>query len=297
MSSSDAYTYAYANVGLVGESDSSYVYAYANVGLQATHSQEGSSYFVANIGAGANHSREALNHFLANITLPEAIEAGLLTADDFSEDGALPGKMTKANGHRPELTWEASAGTWLVSDGVVTHSGPGDDFAFVDVQQYDMDVRLKIQLQTSGFLGVVARMVDPNNLVMSDVAANGTQRAYKRVGGSWSDLGAIEGTVSSGDEIGIRIIGTSVELLRNGAVVDTATVADSVLQTGTKAGLRAGGTHNGSGSLDDFRVGVAGDFTPAVSGGGAGLWRRIGPRRLHAGYSRFFTRQSSRRYY
>lgn len=94
---------------------------------------------------------------------------------------------------------------------------------------------------------VRARFTDiDNNLSLS--YNEDTLILRKRVSGTWTDVLDI-GTDSSifvddGDDIGLKVAGTAVDVIKNGSSIGTYTITDTVLETGRAGFSNGGGTGN-----------------------------------------------------
>jgi hypothetical protein len=153
--------------------------------------------------------------------------------------------------------WTANQGTWGISSNqAYPVSGNDGDTATVDVSATDVTVGLTVATQpASKGTGVVARFVDVNNyyLLTCDSSA-GNVGLYKKVAGTFTQLAVSGGSISNGDELRLRLTGSSVvgEVRRAGALLRTLSATDGALTSGTRVGIRVGYAGNSATRVDDF---------------------------------------------
>lgn len=134
-------------------------------------------------------------------------------------------------------TWVQTGGPWGYLGGSMYQSGATLGEAVFDCGLTDVDVRLIVLTRPSaGNLMVVARYVDASNFYFVSINSAGSMTLQKVVAGVSTSLGASGGLLLPGDEMGLRVYGTTIELLLNGNV--QTVVTDSDLAVGTKVGVR-----------------------------------------------------------
>lgn len=122
------------------------------------------------------------------------------------------------------------------------------------------DQRIQVTM-TTGNSGddynlLVGRAVDANNMYAAEFNTSQT-RLYKRVTGTWTQIGQTGAGIGDGSVVVLNIKGTNVELLDDGVLRAAAT--DSSLSSAGSAGVGMGGIANGTGDintqvLDNFSV-------------------------------------------
>ncbi|WP_198153048.1 DNRLRE domain-containing protein [Pseudofrankia sp. DC12] len=161
-------------------------------------------------------------------------------------------------------TWQALAGTWGVSNNSAYLVSAGI-FKSVAVVPAPADGTIQFSTPTTqSRLGVAFRVQDADNMWM--LYENGTSLVLaKRSGGLESTVKTVTGVCcATTDTYGVRMVGSTLQMLRNGVVVGTAT--DSAFSTATKAGLYAQST--GTGRIDGLTItpeGHRATFTAANS--------------------------------
>lgn len=157
-------------------------------------------------------------------------------------------------------------GTWgIVSSRAYCVVSAAQSVAYLDASITDADVQVTLATMSAD-VGLVARVVDSNNYFLSAVTSGTGFRLYKRVAGSFTQLGTTySGTPANGDVLKLTVNGTSLTVYVNGTSRITAT--DSSHASATKFGLRA---HNDSSSrFDDFSVTGLGGGTSVSPGAGS----------------------------
>ncbi|WP_283215120.1 DNRLRE domain-containing protein [Pseudofrankia sp. DC12] len=147
-------------------------------------------------------------------------------------------------------TWQALAGTWGISNNSAYLVSAGI-FKSVAVVPAPADGTIQFSTPTTqSRLGVAFRVQDADNMWM--LYENGTSLVLaKRSGGLESTVKTVTGVCcATTDTYGVRMVGSTLQMLRNGVVVGTAT--DSAFSTATKAGLYAQST--GTGRIDGLTI-------------------------------------------
>lgn len=159
------------------------------------------------------------------------------------------------------VAWDynGGAGEITVDNGALRKPAAGGNyFAGLPVgatPDYEFTFKLT-QLHLGQSLYIVARRASPVLSPAPDdyrltMEANGAMRMVKRVGGVSTEIGSISGNTVAGDRIGLRVIGTRIEVLRNHATV--LTVTDTSLSAPGWVGVSGPGTSYGF-VIDDLVV-------------------------------------------
>lgn len=147
---------------------------------------------------------------------------------------------------------------WTVDEGAMTITsnevvgGTGVNFArATGASPSSADYKVETERRsTSGNLNVFARSTDLNNLYLYQQQFNSILNLYKRVSGTWTQLGSnVTGSTRSiGDTVKIEVSGTTIKGFLNGVEQHSQTDS-SITATGT------GGVRNtGSNSFDNFII-------------------------------------------
>lgn len=158
-----------------------------------------------------------------------------IASDTFSRiDGPLG---LTSWGHKP---WVSPGDAFGIASGRAKFvSGTGNGFAVIDAGA--LDVEVTAQLGTPPIdgtvVGLMARYSGPTNQLVVQTRATVSKTSYalwERVDGAITMLADSEVTPVIGDNFGLRVVGTSVELVVNGKTVATGT---ATLAAGTSVGL------------------------------------------------------------
>jgi hypothetical protein len=150
--------------------------------------------------------------------------------------------------------WTYPAGTWGITSSSVAYTqvlGAQESVAIINANKQDMRAQFVISaFANSAGLGAIARFSDINNYYLVDTSGS-SLILYKKVAGTFTQL-ASGGTTVPGDTIGINVQGTTIQALKNGVVILTAT--DSSVPPGTYVGMRNGesGAGPGTARYDSF---------------------------------------------
>lgn len=146
--------------------------------------------------------------------------------------------------------WGISSNLMYKSSNVV-----GASSATVETGTTDHDVRCIItQRNTANTQGLVARWQDNSNYYYLEVPTTGIMRLLKVVAGVTTILasGTI-GTSSTTSELGLRVRGSTIEVLNANQI--TFSTTDTSLTSGTKAGLWSDGSATNTLRVMNFRCG------------------------------------------
>lgn len=150
------------------------------------------------------------------------------------------------------LSWTQHVGTWQAVAGAAKAASLTSSVAIATVDTGEADVIATLRFtRSSGTGSVLVRYVDNTNFVRA--SHDGTS-AYliKNVAGVQTTMIGTAATYVAGAPIRVICEGTKFRLYYNDAQVGSeATIADAVLQSGTKQGIRATST---SDTFDDFNV-------------------------------------------
>lgn len=185
----------------------------------------------------------------------QAVTAGPMSivSDSFNraDSAAAWGTSDAAEGGTSQA-WTPLSGTWGITGntayGVAT---TGDHLTVLDAGVTNVDIRATVFALPGGAgnVGVVGRVLNSSNYYLVQVNSAGSIGFFKRVAGAYVQLGTTyTGGFSAGDELGLRCVGSTIDALKNGVVIKTAT--DASLATGTKVGIRA--DTSGTWRLDRF---------------------------------------------
>lgn len=149
------------------------------------------------------------------------------------------------------VAWTQDLGTWSVVGGRAkpTSLASGGADATVNLNKTDVIAAVKFYRGTTGFLTLYLRYTDVNNHIR--LGHDGTQVILiKRVSGVDTTLFTTANTFVAGAELSCQCIGTKFRVFYNNAAINgEQTMADAVLQTGTKFGIRTNDLGN---EFDDF---------------------------------------------
>jgi hypothetical protein len=117
------------------------------------------------------------------------------------------------------------------------------------------DVKVKLTpttMSTAGrFASVVGRYADNNNYYLAQTDTSNSQ-LYKRVAGTYTQLGSDAAAVAAGTVLELRCVGSTISLWGNG--VELVSVTDTDLTAGTNCGVRVGGAGSTVLRMDTFSV-------------------------------------------
>jgi hypothetical protein len=133
-------------------------------------------------------------------------------------------------------TWTASSGSWKILTKAAQGQAAANNIATIETGVADHWANVTLTYpDTTGTKAIVARYADSSNFYRFGTFA-GVLKLQKIVAGAATDLATPAGTVASGMTLGIRCVGSSINLYVGGLLV--ATVTDAALATGTKVGIQ-----------------------------------------------------------
>lgn len=142
--------------------------------------------------------------------------------------------------------WSALVGTWGITGSTGYTTTTVEGFAAFDSGYSNFSVGLRIPA-TSGYFGLLFRVVDANNLWL--LASDGL---WLRSGGTWTNKGGMGGWVA-GDVMSATVSGSTITAYKNG--VQFASLSDATFVTATKVGLYANASP-ATGRYDDLELAV-----------------------------------------
>jgi hypothetical protein len=150
-------------------------------------------------------------------------------------------------------TWSYSnsvSNPWGISSNQAYLVSGTNAFAFVDSGKADVEISATFPVSptSSTVHNIIARYTDTNNHYMFQ--NNGSNILfYKRVSGTYTQLGTVANTPQANDVMKVSLIGSTITLFING--VQKAQWTDSTYTTQTKHGLQAG---TNACRFDDFKI-------------------------------------------
>lgn len=184
-------------------------------------------------------------------------------SDDFNRANSTSSLGTPSDGGS---AWVVLAGTWGInSNQAYTSASTSQATAYLEASVSDVEVQVTVNTVAEGTL--LVRAVDATNYLILAWAGVGTGIIYKRVAGTFTQIGSsIFSTLSNGDVVKFVANGSALEVFRNGSSVWTLT--DSTHISATKHGMRS--QSNTTQRLNDFSI-------TDLGGGGGGFqaaWAR-----------------------
>ncbi|WP_052061881.1 hypothetical protein [Rhodococcoides fascians] len=192
-------------------------------------------------------------------TLGNPAVGTVLLSDGFSGSGELNGRSTDSAAGGTAAAWTASpAGRYAVGSGRLTLAITQNESPAATAPMPTSDVELTCRVVTrpaatgtSVYLDV--RRQSGNSTSIRIRIGSTTVDLRKRVGATTTTFPGSSTSLADGDVVGVRVIGSTLSLLKNGAVV--VTVTDTDILTGS---LVAIGAFNSAASdsivLDDYKV-------------------------------------------
>lgn len=145
--------------------------------------------------------------------------------------------------------WTAIRGTWGVTSNAaynVTHAD--DDVVLINAGTGKNDQRVTCKVTPAA--GLIVRSDSTQANCYMWYISNGGGTLYKRVSGSYNNIGTVSGTINPGDTCEMQIAGTAITIRVNGLQIYSGT--DSTITTGTYSGMRSAG--DGGAIWDDFNL-------------------------------------------
>jgi hypothetical protein len=168
-------------------------------------------------------------------------------ADSTSSMGSTDG-----SGTLDPLTWTAQLGTF----GITSNQGypfalsGGRAVATVDLSQANVDISLTSTSSNSA--AIVFRYSDTSNFWIWWNDGTSNTALWKRVAGTFSQVGSSHGSAGSSDVLRVVVVGSSITAYRNGGVLETQT--DSFNSSATLHGIYS---NNTAGRFDSWSAASA----------------------------------------
>ena len=168
--------------------------------------------------------------------------------DDFNRADSSSSLGTPSDGG---TGYTISSGTWgIASNQGRCVSSTAQSIAYTEASAANADVQVTLTTISTD-IGVVCRVVDSNNYILGTATGGSGYRLYKRVAGSFTQLGSTSVNIpANGEVLKLTLNGSSLTLYSNG--VSRVAATDSAHSTATKHGLRA--NSDTSSRFDDFSV-------------------------------------------
>ncbi len=112
----------------------------------------------------------------------------------------------------------------------------GDMVTVLETQETDHWVRVSITAIGSGNVGVVARFVDNGNHYLAQVNTSAQLQLFRKVAGSYTQIGSGATGFAAGAEMGLRVTGSRIRMYVDDTLIYDVT--DTNIALGTKAGIR-----------------------------------------------------------
>lgn len=154
--------------------------------------------------------------------------------------------------------WVANAGTWGITSNLGYKVSANNNFQAASLECSSSVGTVEVTVTNVSNQGVVGRLVDASNFILGQIASSNFLAVYKRVGGTFTQIGSTySGTTSDFDVVSMAIdASNNITLYQNG--VSRVTGNDSAHSTATKWGMMIYST---SSLMDDW------SFTDAGGGG------------------------------
>ena len=146
--------------------------------------------------------------------------------------------------------WVLHAGTWGVASNECQKSANDTTFEIATLEASSTQVEVQATLVVQANDGLVVRAADNNNFIMGQVTS-GTLAIYKRVAGTFTQIGTnYSGTTSNGDVYKLTVDASNlISFYQNGTLRKSGT--DSAGSSNTKHGLMMRGI---SSRWDNFSI-------------------------------------------
>lgn len=192
-----------------------------------------------NIGTSYNYRVTAQNvagEAPASATLTVSTSgtpATVIASDSFNRADATSLGSTDSAAGGTAKTWSTSSQIGIVGNKAGRLATPTSTrFAWFDGGVADGYAEAVVTLSDTSDLSIVARYQDSTNYYRCIVSSAGNLQLSKTVAGTTTAItSAVNGIVASGDRVGLRLIGTTLQAVHNGVVQITST--DTSLATGT----------------------------------------------------------------
>jgi hypothetical protein len=165
--------------------------------------------------------------------------------------------------------WVALQGTWGIlsnQGGLIADAGDSQDVAVLECGSSVVTVQTTITFGSCD-VGLVARVVDSTNYLLFAVNSSTGCKLYKRVGGTFTQLGTTDATTPvTGDVIRMSVsAGNAITCYRNGVHLPNLDSTDAAGSTATQHGIRSSGYVAATVSFNDFSITDDGGGPPTLS--------------------------------
>lgn len=173
------------------------------------------------------------------------VSASISITDSFTgTDGTLLNGRATETGSK---TWSALVGNWNISgNAAATTATVSESVLVIDSGVSDGTAQIKI---TNNVVNsrIIFRYTDATNLLLVQNDGTSKYALFKKVAGTYTQIGASAGTAANNDILKVVLLGTSVTVYNNNVQIMTATITE--FQTATKHGI---GCNTTSTKIDDF---------------------------------------------
>lgn len=139
------------------------------------------------------------------------------------------------------------------------------------------NAEVTVQVVGTSYMGVVGRFVDTNNHILVQALVGGYAILYQKIGGVFTTLASPSNVFTSGDRLGLRVVGTTAVVLLNGAIIGTGSLTGAgALANATRWGLNgyAIGDRFDDLAIDDLFVPVVVSYGNTVRAPDPLVWER-----------------------
>lgn len=186
---------------------------------------------INDIGAGA---------WSAVVTNSTATALTVLASDSLNgtDTSSIAGRVTDSYHGGTAFTWASSGQIGITGNAAKRQPTPTSvRFSDIPLAVADAFVEAPVVLSDTGDLALTGRKVDASNYYRAFAAANGSVYLGKTVAGSSTILSGtlVTSAIASGGKLGLRIVGSLLQVLVNGVVISSAT--DTALTAAGNWGL------------------------------------------------------------
>lgn len=153
--------------------------------------------------------------------------------------------------------WVPNHGTWGINGNrayEVATAADNQETTVVQSGIADCTIAVTLAIATSQ-AGICFRCSDPNNLwVVLSTGTAGALQTYKRVAGTFTQLGTNGLPCANGDVLSVVLSGSSITVKKNGTTVAACSGTDAHNATATKHGLYIFSISSTAARFDDFSI-------------------------------------------
>lgn len=148
--------------------------------------------------------------------------------------------------------WTQHSGTWQILASAAFKFANGATWEFATLESSASNVDVEFAQVGAQNCTVVARFVDLNNLVIGQHDGVDKLYIFKRVSGTWTQLGSTAtGSYSSGTKLKLTVNSSNEYRLYYGGVLKVGPVTESAGSSATRHGI---GIYNAARFADDFSI-------------------------------------------